>query len=56
MSAGVAITVKNLTKTYDGGLVTALDGVSFEVSPGERVALTGPTGCGKTTSSRWSRC
>jgi len=49
MSTGVAIAVERLRKTYDGGLVTALDGVSFEVSPGERVALTGPTGCGKTT-------
>ena len=30
----------------------ALDGVSFDVSAGERVALTGPTGCGKTTLGR----
>jgi len=29
-----------------------LKGVSFEVSPGQVVALVGPTGCGKTTVTR----
>jgi NitT/TauT family transport system ATP-binding protein len=33
-------------------VVTALDGVSFEVHEGEFVSLIGPSGCGKTTVLR----
>lgn len=32
------------------GPVTALDGVTLAASPGERIALVGPSGAGKTTS------
>jgi cobalt/nickel transport system ATP-binding protein len=44
----VAIRVAGLTYTYPGGQ-TALNGVGFEVHPGESVALVGPNGAGKTT-------
>ncbi len=42
--------VSEISKSY--GPETILSGVSFVVNPGERVALIGPNGCGKTTLMR----
>ena len=42
-----ALRVLDLTKRY--GSATVLDGVSFEVERGDRVAIVGPNGIGKST-------
>ena len=44
----VDIQVKNLTKFFVIG-ENLLEGLSFEIQEGERVAILGRNGCGKTT-------
>lgn len=44
--------IENLKKTYNNGDVIALDGISFDVRPGELFGLIGPDGAGKTTLFR----
>lgn len=44
------VRARDLVRRFDG--VTALDGVSFEVEPGELFGFIGPDGAGKTTLFR----
>jgi putative ABC transport system ATP-binding protein len=44
-----AVEVQGLEKTYDDGLIRALDGVDLTVAAQEFAAITGHSGCGKST-------
>ena len=50
MSAANKLALNNVTCRF--GAVTAVDGFSLALAPGEFVSLLGPSGCGKTTTLR----
>jgi len=43
------VSVRDVSRIFEGGRVVALDHVDFDIAPGEFVAITGPSGSGKTT-------
>jgi ABC-type dipeptide/oligopeptide/nickel transport system ATPase component len=45
--------VKNLRTSFftDGGVVKAVDDISFSVEPGKTIGLVGESGCGKSVTS-----
>ena len=46
----MAIEVQNITFSYPGSPVTAVENVSFKIEKGERVAIIGQNGAGKSTT------
>jgi len=47
-----AVEFRNVTFTYPGATKPTLDGVSFQIAPGQKVAVIGKVGSGKTTVAK----
>jgi putative ABC transport system ATP-binding protein len=47
--SGAAVDVRNVRKSFEDGRIRALEDVSLHLDEGELVALTGPSGGGKST-------
>ncbi|MFQ5914010.1 MAG: ABC transporter ATP-binding protein [Nitrospinota bacterium] len=53
-STGVIVEARDLVKRF--GPLTAVDGISFEVGPGECFGFLGPNGAGKTSTMKMIYC
>jgi NitT/TauT family transport system ATP-binding protein len=49
---GPVVSLRDVTKTFPRGRITALQDIDLEVARGEFVSLIGPSGCGKSTLLR----
>ena len=47
--AGIGVQIQNLSFRYPSNPNSVLSNISLEIKPGERVAIVGPSGAGKTT-------
>jgi NitT/TauT family transport system ATP-binding protein len=52
VSDPAVVSLRNVTKSFGAGGVTALQSIDLDVRPGEFVSLIGPSGCGKSTLLR----
>ncbi len=48
-AAGIGVQIQNLRFRYPSNPNSVLSNISLEIKPGERVAIVGPSGAGKTT-------
>jgi len=52
MSNQAVVSLRNVTKSFGSGGVTAVQSIDLDVRPGKFVSLIGPSGCGKSTLLR----